>query len=166
MNTDFRKSRNKAILIGALIGGLSGPLFLGGMSLWFYPANRTLGGMLSAFVLFLLLAGPGSIVAGGFMGGISYHWQQRAMSSGRLGLYAGLLGAVLGNGVSFASLGFMCSFGAIAHRLTIPEWVGTFSWLFVGFVPRASLFGLLCGLLIAFTVRKTKGNRETHDILK
>ena len=149
----------RAILKGAIVGGIAGALLLTGMHLWFNSATRTKGTVVSALVLYLMLAGPGAAIAGGLVGRMSYRWQQRGTSRGWLSFYAALLGAAMGNGVAFASLGFLYSFGAIANRLTISEWVGAFLPLFLAFIPRASVLGLLCGFLVAWAVWETKTSR-------
>ncbi len=146
----------RAISKGAAAGGIAGVAFLTGVSVWAYPYNRTPGEILSALVLWSRLVGLGAAAAGGLIGWASHRWQARGISRGRLSVYAALLGAALGNGVAFASLGFMYSFGAMADRLSIPEWVGAFLPIFFALVPLALLIGLLCGFLAAWAAWETK----------
>ena len=146
----------RAISKGAIVGGISGAVLLTGINLWSFPTARTLGTVVSTLIFYLMLAGPAAAVAGGLIGWMSHRWQRRGIVRGQLSLCAALLGVVLGNGVAFASLGFMYSFGAITDRPSVFEWVGAFSPLFLAFVPRASVLGLLCGFLVAWTVWETK----------
>ena len=146
----------RAISKGVLVGGVSGVVLLTGINLWLSPTARTPWTVVSALIFYLMLVGPAAAVAGGLIGWMSHRWQRGGITRGQLSLYAALLGAMLGNGVAFTSLGFMYSFGAIANRLSVFEWVGAFSPIFLAFVPRASILGLLCGFLVAWTVWETK----------
>ena len=123
----------------------------------------------SHLVFWLILSGPITLagpvaVAGGLTGGLIHYWHRRRFSRNRLALYAGLLGMVLGSGVSFLCLGLRFLLAVIIHHSYPLDWLRIFLSLFMIFLPYTSLSSFFSGLFVAVTIPHEKYRDESSSL--